>query len=91
MDVAFKEKGKDLSIYGHDFSLQKWCESWLNSSGINIIEPTDVQANGDKMKIVLTQSNDLRGKNRLRLHKIDIALYNENKIGVHSADPESEK
>ena len=53
MDSAFKEKGEDLSIYGNDFSLQKWCSSWLNSSGINIIEPTDLVVEGYTLTMTL--------------------------------------
>lgn len=37
LDGAWRESG-DKSL-GEDFCLVKWCKLWLNSSGINILEP----------------------------------------------------
>lgn len=37
LEHAWKETG-DSSL-GAEFSLSRWCDEWLTSSGINIIEP----------------------------------------------------
>jgi aminopeptidase N len=37
MAIAYQEKG-DKSM-GEKFDFTEWCESWLNTSGINILEP----------------------------------------------------
>jgi len=34
---AYEESG-DKSM-GSDFKFKDWCEKWLNSSGVNILEP----------------------------------------------------
>lgn len=56
---------------GEDFNFKAWMNMWLNSSGVNIIEPSP---EGD---FNIVQSCDLRGKNKLRQQKLDIGLYNE--------------
>ena len=51
---------------GPDFNFTDWCDTWLNTSGINVLEPV-VEFDGDTIKTFqIKQSNDLRGKNRLR-------------------------
>ena len=56
----------------------------MYSSGINIIECEFQREEGSsKIKeINLIQKCDVRGDNRLRIHKLDIALYDEN-FNVH--------
>ncbi len=71
LEQAWKETG-DSSL-GSDFSLARWCDEWLTSSGINIIEPLNQDGNGLSIK----QSLGLRGKNRLRKQKFDISLFNQ--------------
>lgn len=39
------EKSGDTSM-GPDFNFPDWCEQWLNSSGVNILEP-EVEYNAD--------------------------------------------
>jgi aminopeptidase N len=63
---------------GPDFNLWEWSDTWLSSSGVNILEPViEWAANGSVTKLQIKQSNDLRGKNRLRKQKIDVAVYDE--------------
>ena len=63
---------------GPDFNLWEWSDTWLSSSGVNILEPV-IEWNGDGSvkKLQIKQTNDLRGKNRLRKQKIDLAVYDE--------------
>jgi aminopeptidase N len=63
---------------GPDFNLWEWSDTWLSSSGVNILEPV-IEWNGDGTvkKLQIKQTNDLRGKNRLRKQKIDLAVYDE--------------
>ncbi len=68
--MAWKETG-DVSL-GADFSLARWCDEWLTSSGINIIEPLKLEGGG----LEIRQSEGLRGKNRLRKQKLDVSFYN---------------
>ena len=68
--MAWKETG-DVSL-GADFSLAGWCDEWLTSSGINIIEPLKLEGGG----LDIRQSEGLRGKNRLRKQKLDVSFYN---------------
>ena len=63
---------------GPDFNLWEWSDTWLSSSGVNILEPVIEWApNGSITKLQIKQTNDLRGKNRLRKQKIDLAVYDE--------------
>lgn len=70
MQIAYNEGG-DKSL-GDNFSVQKWCDEWLCTSGINIFTPKYEDG-----KLSITQSMSLRGKNRLRKQRIDIALYDQ--------------
>jgi len=49
LEQAWKESG-DKSL-GPDFSLTRWCDEWLNSSGINILEPIISTENGWSLQI----------------------------------------
>jgi aminopeptidase N len=63
---------------GPDFDLWEWSDQWLSTSGVNILEPVlEFQPNGTLTKFHIKQTCDLRGKNRLRKQKIDVALYDE--------------
>ncbi len=52
---------------GKDFNFTDWCETWLTTSGVNVIEPI-IEYNQDNSikKLTIKQTCDLRGKNRLR-------------------------
>ena len=64
---------------GADFDLWEWSDTWLSTSGVNIFDPViEYAANGSISKLQIKQSCDLRGKNRLRKQKIDLAVYDEN-------------
>jgi len=64
---------------GPDFDLWEWSDTWLSTSGVNILEPViEWGGNGSITKFQIKQSCDLRGKNRLRKQKIDVAVYDEN-------------
>lgn len=81
MKVAFDETG-DKSLLGNNFNLAEWCDSWLTTSGVNIMEPVlEFNENESLKSFFIKQSNDLRGKNILRKHKIDVALYHEDQEG----------
>ena len=48
------------------------------TSGVNIFEPVvDYKEDGSIASLALRQTCDLRGKNRLRRHKADVAVYDE--------------
>jgi len=53
---------------GQDFNFTEWCDSWLKSSGVNILEPI-VQYNEDQSitSFAIKQTCDLRGENKLRI------------------------
>ena len=63
---------------GPDFDLLEWTDQWLSTSGVNLLEPIiEYNPDGSIKKLQLKQSCDLRGKNRLRKQKIDVAVYDE--------------
>ena len=64
----------DASL-GADFDLAEWCDCWLNSSGINTLEPVAEVENGQLKSLKIKQGLGLKGKNRLRLQKLDVAIY----------------
>lgn len=77
LNDAYKESGNEK--LGKDFDFLEWCDEWLTTSGVNILEPElKFKPDGSIHKISIKQSNDLRGKNILRRHKVDIAIYDEN-------------
>ena len=52
---------------GNDFNFLNWCDSWLNTSGVNILEPVvDYNDNMSLKTLKIKQTTDLRGKNILR-------------------------
>lgn len=61
---------------GEGFNFTSWCDTWLKSSGLNILEPV-VEYNEDwsVKEFSIRQLNDLRGKNRLRTHKLSVGFY----------------
>lgn len=76
LDDAYKMHGNQS--LGADFNLAEWSDQWLSTSGVNILEPVvEYGANGSITKLQVKQSNDLRGKNRLRKQKIDVAVFDE--------------
>ena len=61
---------------GDDFSLSAWCDTWLKTSGVNILEPlVELNPDGTLKSLKLKQSCSLRGQNRLRKHKLNIAIF----------------
>ena len=62
---AYESSG-DKSI-GENFNLTQWCDTWLKSSGINILEPIIEVENGQLKSLKIKQALNVRGKNRLRL------------------------
>ena len=74
LEQAFVESG-DKSM-GEDFNLTNWCSTWLKSSGINILEPiVELNEDGSLKSLKIKQSLGLRGQNRLRKQKLNVALY----------------
>jgi len=45
------------------------------SSGVNILEPVVEVEDGKLKSLKIRQSNGLRGKNRLRLQKLNVAVF----------------
>jgi aminopeptidase N len=72
---AFKAHGGS-PLLGESFDLVEWCDQWLTTSGINVLEPV-FEYQGDNLSLKIKQTNDLRGKNRLRKQKIDVGIYDE--------------
>lgn len=74
LEQAWKESGN--TSMGADFNLSHWCDTWLKSSGVNILEPVVELGEGGSLKsLKVRQGCGLRGQNHLRKHKIAIALY----------------
>ncbi|CDW89925.1 aminopeptidase n [Stylonychia lemnae] len=77
LNEAYLQYGNEK--LGKDFNFLEWCESWLTTSGVNILEPVvSYREDGSIEKLQVRQTNDLRGKNRLRSQMIDVAVYDEN-------------
>ena len=72
-DEAYKASG-DKSL-GADFDLVAWSDAWLNSSGVNTLEPILELADGKLKSLKIKQGMGLKGKNRLRTQKLNVALY----------------
>jgi len=74
LNDGYKEVGGGK--LGPDFDLVQWSDSWLTTSGVNILEPLpEFNADGSLSKLQIKQSCDLRGQNQLRTHKLDVAVY----------------
>jgi aminopeptidase N len=64
---------------GADFNFTEWCDTWLKTSGVNILEPVvEYNEDGSVKSFAIKQSLDLRGKNRLRKQKLNVAFYDHN-------------
>lgn len=61
LDRAYAKCENKMNI--EDFSFKAWCDQWLHSSGVNIIEPNAEFENGALKSLQIKQSCDLRGKN----------------------------
>lgn len=73
LDEAWKNSG-DNSL-GENFDLTAWCDTWLKTSGVNTIEPVLDIENGQLRNLKIKQGLALRGKNRLRLQKLNVGIY----------------
>ena len=61
---------------GLGFNFSEWCDQWLTTSGINILEPVvEYNADSSVKSFSIKQSCDLRGKNVLRKQKLNVAFY----------------
>jgi aminopeptidase N len=74
LEQAYEESNQ--KTMGDDFNFSEWCESWLQTSGVNVLEPL-VEYNPDSSvkSFAIKQSCDLRGKNQLRMQKLNVAFY----------------
>lgn len=70
---AYQQSG-DKSL-GPDFDVTQWCDTWLKSSGVNTFEPVLEIENGQLKSLKIRQGLGQRGKNRLRLQKLNVGLY----------------
>lgn len=85
LDWAWQESGN--KSMGDDFNFVEWCDQWLKTSGVNILEPV-VEYNEDFSikSLHIKQTCDLRGKNRLRMQKVKIALFHGEDLQAHVVD-----
>ena len=82
LDDAYKQSG-DKSL-GEDFDLSNWSDVWLNSSGINTLEPVVDVEDGSLKSLKIKQGMGLKGKNRLRMQKLNVAIF---EAGASGGDP----
>lgn len=84
LNDAYQKSGE--KSMGDDFDFKEWCDSWLLTSGVNILEP-EVEYNEDHSikSLKVKQTCDLRGKNQLRKHKLSISIY-DNEFKQHAKD-----
>ena len=76
LNQAWTESG-DTSM-GSEFDLPTWCDQWLKTSGINILEPVLTHnAEGHLESLKIKQTMGLRGNNRLRKQKISVCLFEQ--------------
>lgn len=82
LNWAWEQSG-DQSM-GASFNFTEWCDQWLKSSGVNVLEPL-VEWNEDFSikSLSLKQKCHIKGKNRLRLQKINVALIHGDNLDVH--------
>ena len=72
------EKSENKTM-GDDFKFAEWCDQWLTTSGINILEPAvEYKEDGSIASLSIKQTCDLRGQNILRKQKLNVALYDAN-------------
>ena len=55
--------------------MSEWADAWLNSSGINTLEPVVELENGQLKSLKIKQGLGLKGKNRLRVQKLNVSIY----------------
>jgi aminopeptidase N len=69
---------------GDDFNFTEWCDSWLTTSGVNILHQV-VEYNDDESikSLTIRQTCDLRGKNKLRKQKLNLAIYDK-EFNIHT-------
>ena len=70
---AYQASG-DQSL-GPNFDMTQWCDEWLKSSGVNTLEPILELENGQLRSLKIRQGLGNRGKNRLRLQKFNVGIY----------------
>ena len=67
----------DLSL---TINVQKWCDSWIKTSGFNVIE-SELQISEGELPVVtgfkVFQSLSEHGENCLREQKVQVALFND--------------
>jgi aminopeptidase N len=60
LEQAWQESGN--TSMGSDFNLTEWCDSWLKSSGVNILEPVvELTPEGQLKSLKIRQGCGLRG------------------------------
>lgn len=68
---------------GADFNFKLWSDSWLFTSGVNILSPVvEYNDDGSVKSLAVKQTCDLRGKNVLRKQKLNVAVY-DNDLKSH--------
>ena len=77
LDWAYKQSGD--KTMGEGFNFLEWSDSWLQTSGVNILEPV-IEYNEDSSvkTFSIKQTCDLRGQNILRKQKLNAAFYDNN-------------
>ena len=70
---AYQASG-DQSL-GPNFDMTQWCDEWLKTSGVNTLEPILELENGQLRSLKIRQGLGIRGKNRLRLQKLNVGIY----------------
>ena len=73
LEDAYKQSTE--KSLGEDFDVTEWCDTWLNTSGINILEPEVEVQDGQLESLKIKQSLGLKGKNRLRLQRLNVSLF----------------
>lgn len=69
---------------GQNFNFTEWCDQWLKSSGANVLEPVvEWNENFSIKSLTLKQKCHIRGKNRLRMQKLNVALIHGDNLDVH--------
>jgi hypothetical protein len=63
---------------GKNFNFLTWCDEWLKTSGVNLLEPI-VEYNKDRSikRLRIKQTASKIGHNILRQHKLNIALFDD--------------
>lgn len=64
---------------GQDFNFIEWCDSWLTTSGVNVLQPiVDYNSDLTIQRFAIKQTTDLRGRNLIRKQKVNLVMYDEN-------------